>query len=57
LFRIEKSLLGAQLQHSSDLLMALDRLQHQREDIRDAVVLKKPAPVKKSGLLRWLQKH
>ncbi|NWC78045.1 mechanosensitive ion channel [Pseudomonas sp. P7759] len=57
LFRIEKSLLGAQLQHSSDLLMALDRLQHQREDIRDAVVLKKPAPAKKSGLLRWLQKH
>ena len=55
LFRIEKSLLGAQLQHSSDLLMALDKLQHQREHIRDAVVLNKPQSVKKTGFLRWLQ--
>ncbi|MBF6030475.1 mechanosensitive ion channel family protein [Pseudomonas sp. P115] len=55
LYRIEKALLGAQLQHSSDLLMALDKLQHQREGIRDAVVLKKPQPIKKTGFLRWLQ--
>ncbi len=55
LFRIEKSLLGPQLQHSSDLLLALDKLQHQREGIREAVVLKKPQPIKKTGLLRWLQ--
>lgn len=55
LFRIEKALLGAQLQHSSDLLMALDKLQYQREGIRDAVVLKKTQPIKKAGFLRWLQ--
>ena len=55
LYRIEKALLGAQLQHSSDLLMALDKLQHQREGIREAVVLKKPQPIKKTGFLRWLQ--
>ncbi|TFY84244.1 mechanosensitive ion channel protein MscS [Pseudomonas kairouanensis] len=55
LYRIEKALLGAQLQHSSDLLMALDKLQHQRESIREAVVLKKPQAIKKTGFLRWLQ--
>ncbi|TFY93486.1 mechanosensitive ion channel protein MscS [Pseudomonas nabeulensis] len=54
LFRIEKALLGEQLQHSSDLLMALDKLQHQREGIRETVVLKKPQPVKKHGFLRRL---
>lgn len=55
LFRIEKALLGEQLQHSSDLLMALDKLQHQREGIRDAVALKKPQTIKKTGFLSWLQ--
>ncbi|MGF6098549.1 mechanosensitive ion channel family protein [Pseudomonas sp. 18175] len=54
LFRIEKSQLGAQLQHSSDLLMALDKLQHQREGIRDTVVLKKPQPPAKNRFFRWL---
>lgn len=57
LFRIEKALLGVQLQHSSDLLMALDTLQHQREGIRDAVVQQKPQVLKKSGFLSWLHKR
>ncbi len=56
LFRIERCMLGAQLEHSSDLHLALDNLVHQREEIRESVVAKKPVHIKRSGLLGWLQK-
>ena len=56
LFRIEKAILGSQLEHHSDLQLALDNLQHQREEIRESVVAKKTPHIKRSGLLGWLQK-
>jgi small-conductance mechanosensitive channel/CRP-like cAMP-binding protein len=56
LFRIEKDMLDTQLEHYSELQLALDNLQHQREDIRESVVAKKPEQVKRSGFLSWLQK-
>lgn len=56
LFRIEKAMLGMHLEHFSDLQLALDNLQHQREDIRESVVAKKPEQIKRSGLLGWLQR-
>lgn len=56
LFRIERGLLGAQLEPSSDLHLALDNLVHQREEIREAVVAKKPVIAKRGGFLAWLQK-
>ena len=55
-YRIEKTMFETQLERHSDLQLALDNLQHQREEIRETVVAKKPQPTKRSGLLSWLQK-
>ncbi|MDR9750230.1 mechanosensitive ion channel family protein [Pseudomonas sp. SZMC_28357] len=57
LFRIEKEALGVQLEHHSELQVALNNLQEQREDIRETVVTKKPLEVKKGGFLQWLQRR
>lgn len=56
LFRIDRAMFDAQLEHYSELQVALDTLQHQREDIRESVIAKKPEQIKRSGLLGWLQK-
>jgi len=57
LFRIEKTTFGAQLEHCRELYVALDNLQHQREEIRESVVMKTPIQVRKTGFLGWLQKR
>ena len=57
LFRIEKSMFGTQLEHCRELYVALDNLQHQREEIRESVVMKTPIQIRKSGFLSWLQKR
>lgn len=57
LFRIEKATFGAQLEHCRELYVALDNLQHQREEIRESVVMKTPIQVRKTGFLGWLQKR
>ncbi|WP_016774168.1 mechanosensitive ion channel family protein [Pseudomonas sp. R62] len=54
LFKIDKAMFGTQLEHCSELQVALGNLQHQREDIREAVVAKQPVQVKRSGFLGWL---
>lgn len=53
-FRIEKAVLDNQLKHPGDLKSALSNLQDQRQGIRQAIVMQKPAQTKKSGLLHWL---
>jgi small-conductance mechanosensitive channel len=55
LFRIDKTLFDSQLEHRCELQVALDKLQHQREAIRDAVVMKQPVQAKKGGFLHWLR--
>lgn len=50
------NLMGAQLEQFSDLHLALDKLVHQREEIRESGVAKKPVHTKRSGFLGWLQK-
>lgn len=54
LFRIEKNTLGQGLEHLGELKSALSNLQNQRQEIRQALVMQKPAQIKKSGLLHWL---
>ncbi|NUT78889.1 mechanosensitive ion channel [Pseudomonas sp. C1C7] len=54
LFRIEKHVFGNQLEHLGDLKSALSHLQDQRQEIRETLVMQKPAEVKRSSLFQWL---
>lgn len=57
IYRIDKSLTRSCMEQRSEVGQALNKLQAVRQQNSQLTLMAKPAPIKKGGLLGWLQKR
>lgn len=56
IYRLDKDVIRATLEARGEMRRALTTLHAFREQARSSLLMQKPAPLRKGGLLSWLQK-